>query len=461
MAGNFGIGIGSFMNGLMQGAQLRKDWEQRDLQNAREERRLKLAETQDARDANLGERRMKLAENADTRAASADTRSAEEHGLRMKSGLADFSYTQSERAADAPIKTAERSSRLGILKSEQATRDAASAGMEAAKTEHEAARSRSIIKGVGADGKPTFTVDGKVASTEDEANRLFEQNHGTLMDRFHKIAVPQIQQSYLAAGNVEKAEAFGKWVQDAQVRKGIEIAGRLEGAFQLGDWDGVTKHFRALVGNGGYMALQDYDLASEPIKGKDGRTVGVRAKFRNKLTGETHDADYKDIGELHVALMGMVNPRAVFEWNGKQIESKDAAKVDMAKGKQKLANDIELEASKSALKIAEERARFGGTNISPKDYAAGVIETHKTLLEANAFNVVDKEGKVSKLPVDDQMRIAEEQYRRVLAGQTRERGIIPTKPAGPPPAPSPLSFAAPAPPAQRPAPPLQRALHFR
>lgn len=475
--GNFGMGIGAFMEGLTSGMKTKAllDKEQRDSERA--DRLMSLRENADAREAKASDLNLKKAQSdmdwqekdraftQSERAADAPVRVAQ-----RKSVIDDINYKEAERTADAPVKTAQRQSTIDDLAFKKTERDADAPVRTAQrqstiddlafkKTEREAEapvkeaqrksvlgslqdaeelrqtqkqgvadadkaykeqRAGSIVVGKDENGNDTFTVDGQKAGSQAEADKMFEQRHGTFMEAYRTTVVPKIQQGYLARGDLKSAEAWQKWNDDERVKKGIDTAGRLEGAFRAGDWDGVSKHFNSLAQSKDYMALGDVDVKAEPIKGDDGKTVGLKATYTDKKSNTTRTEEFKDMDSLHTALMGMVNPASVFEYNKQQLAAVQAAKIDAAKENRKLANDIDLKRVESALKIGEERAKQGFGD--PKSYSDTIMKQVQSMGENDLT--------FAKKPPEEQVAAADaivsEAYRR--AGRARPAQATPGAP---------------------------------
>ena len=433
---NYGLGIGSFMDGLVKGANVRRQMDRDKFDQDMAQKRLDLSVKQDDRAANqqtfdqdMRTKDFGIRQGQDSRAAKMDE-------FNLSRAKSDQTYIEGERAADAPVKAAQRKSVLtGFADADEQRTKLRTAGAEADKA-YADKKAASIKADTDADGKKTFSMDGKAFATEQEATAAFEQRHGTAMDNYHRTVVPQIERMKAQAGDIQGAEAWRKWNEDARVRKGIDTAGRLEMAFRSGDWDAVNQHFNTLTQNKDYMAMDGHEVATSPIKNASGQTVGLKGVYTNKATGETTTKEYKDLGALHTELMGMVNPASVFEWNKQQLESKRAAEAKMAEENNKTANQITLERAKqegqidqkrveSALKIAEDRAKGGGLGVSREQYAKGVVDMHQKLRDARAFRKKGADGKPVEMSLDEQMALADAKYRELLARAGTPSSVAP------------------------------------
>ena len=315
MGSNYGLGIGSFMDGLVKGAQVRRQMDRDKFDQDMAQKKLDLAVKQDDRAANqqtfdqdMRTKDFGLRQGQDTRAAKMDE-------FNLSRAKSDQTYIEGERAAEAPVKAAQRKSILtGFADTDEQRTKLRTAGAEADKA-YADKKAASIKVEADAEGKKTYSMDGKAFPTEQEATAAFEQRHGTAMDNYHRTVVPQVERMKVQAGDIQGAEAWRKWNEDARVRKGIDTAGRLEMAFRSGDWDAVNRHFNTLTQNKDYMAMDGHEISTAPLKNASGQTIGIKGTVTNKQTGETTTKEYKDLGALHTELMGMVNPQSVFDWN--------------------------------------------------------------------------------------------------------------------------------------------------
>lgn len=354
---NMGIGIGSFIQGLANGANVARQWDKQD------------------QEAKFKERQLSILENADKRATAKDSRDAANQDQ-------DRQWKAEDRSANAPILAAQRRSALGALSDADAEKEAKkSAGEEA------------------------------TAAFKSDPNR-----YGSVTEAYRQIAVPKVKQFYLSQGDTAKADAFEKWANDKRIENGIETVGKLEQSFQRGDWDAVSKHYNSLMSDGAYVPQTGFKYSAEPIKGKDGKVVGLRATTTSP-DGESANEDFTDITQVHQKLMPMISPQTMFEFGKHQYEQEQATKAERAKSQNKLVNDITLEGVKNqnqadlkrmeiAGKIAEERAKALGPQ-GIKDYANGVLQVMKLQSENNAG--------FAKLPPEQQASQAAQIYEQVRA----------------------------------------------
>jgi hypothetical protein len=377
---NYGIGIGSFLDGLTKGMALKNQQDQQKVTN------------------DLNERRMKLSEGQDARAAQSDA-------LSLKKAQTDLDNSQADRAATAPILAAQRKVQLDNLNDESEQRATVRSGTDQAQKDYAAEKAKSIIVGKDDAGNPTYAVDGEKAASADDADKLFEQKHGAFMDAYRTRVVPKIINGYLKRGDVKSAEAFQKWSDNKGVESATQDYGRMMQSATMGDWDGATKYLNSMATNGDAISQDRHKLVATPIKDKDGKTSGIHVDYKDNVSGQTFGRDFSDMDEFHKYAATLMSPDSLFEQGKADLAAHQAAQAEKAKGLNKLANDITLanvnsnnkmdeDQLKSKLNIAEEFAKNNGYQ-NPKEFANSTRDMLKNMADNDMLktNVVGDDGK--------------------------------------------------------------------
>lgn len=402
-----GTGLGSFMDGLMKGAQVSNQLESSQREQDRADKRLDIETTRDKRQA-----------DADA--------------LKLKKDGADFDYQQQERAANAPILAGQRKSVLQSLQDQQDMRETLSGGMKQAQQDYDAEKAKSITATPGADGKTVLAVDGQQVASADEAEKLFQQRHGSFMDHFRQSYLPKVQQMYLSRGDAANADAWQKWGQNQKIQGGMEAYGRLEGRAQMGDWSGVADEFNSLSQNKDYNPFHGHQAKATVLKDDKGNAVGIHVEYQDPSGGAKFARDFKDMAEFH-QLAAQYNPQQIFEQTKTQVEATQAAKVKMAEKNNEVAGQIAVERAKSDGQIDQERVKTAlKTAGGDPDTAKGVLDTYDKIKDPVSGKVTAKDpatGKDVELSVEEGMRKASEIYHSV-----RLRGVTGGAPAVPAPA---------------------------
>lgn len=447
---NLGIGIGSFMTGLAQGMALKNKQDQQKIENDLAERKMKLIEGKDARDAQ---------------------NDAQDRKWKQE----DRDFQTSERSADAPIKAAQRKAQLDGLNDESEMRTTLRTGTDNAKKEYEAEKAKSILIGKDEAGNETYTVDGEKAASKDDADKLFEQRHSTFMDAYRTKMVPAVVQGYLKRGDVKSADAFQKWSNQKGVENAVHDYGRMMQSLQLSDWDGANKSLNSMMKNGDYVSQDRHDIKAEPIKDKDGKTAGIRVNYKDKVTGANSSKDFTSMDEFHQFAATMASPDSAFEQGKRDYEAHISAQSDKAKGLNKLANDITLESAKSANKMDEDQLKSRLSIV--EEFAKKTnnqseinqkINIWKSMNEIGQDSPFRKEivenGKTKKVDMTpaEQAALVEEQYKLFKDNDTTASPAAPVPGAGGATPPAARSIMRQDAPAQQPtlAPPPRRQLPF-
>jgi len=288
---NYGIGIGSFMAGLQQGKAAAAAANQQDFQN-------------------------NLATNADQRAGAAATDALATSKQSRDQSATTFGNQQQDYADNKPLVAAQREDKLATLKGAAdtiAVNTAAAADSDAA---YSAAQGQSIFPvGKDANGDPTFSVDGKLVGSAEAASDAFDRAHQSRMQTYYNTAGPKIINDFIENGQPEKAQAFIKAHQDVDFQKGVDSLGRLEGAYQTGDWSGVNENLNNILSNAGYINSANHDASAKPIIGPDGTATGLTVSYKNKNTGEDVTKTFNSMADLHAAISGLISPQAAVAHN--------------------------------------------------------------------------------------------------------------------------------------------------
>lgn len=369
----FGYGIGSFMEGLASGIRNGQAISARGRAEALDERRLQMQEEAARRDAendaytrSVNEKKMKWAEEdrvKNTENEKADRAWQDKQHTWTEQ---DRARQEADRAANAPLVDATRKASMieqeNRLKGQQSEADILKMG-DQAKSEYESGKSKSILVGKDETGKQTYSVDGEKVASKDEAEKLYEERHGSFMDNYYTNVAPKVVDTYIAQGNPQKAEQFKKFLEAEQGKKTVEIGGRIMQSYLLGDMDGVNKGINKLIRGGKYMVTDGYDVKAEPLKDEKGNTVGLRGVFKNKQSGETFNKDYAG-DQLTEMIAGLSNPTVIFEQG---IQAAAAHRAAAAKEREK---GIDTGAD-----IMKKQAEIGDPNALKKELYDKMITT--------------------------------------------------------------------------------------
>lgn len=154
-----------------------------------------------------------------------------------------------------------------------------------------------------------YRVGNQAFATREEARAAAEKQAPDMMHFMTKTLVPRMQQAYIEHGDVEMADAWGKWAEDRDNKAAMkEWAGAYRAA-QIGNFEKAADHVFNL-----YKRYDDgiTPLSKETVKDKDGNITGFNVRLKNDSTGEEYSQfiDKKALTEMGLAAL---SPQAMFE----------------------------------------------------------------------------------------------------------------------------------------------------
>ena len=408
MSGNFGVGIGSFMAGVERGNEA--------------------VRAANAADAAAAQQQFNnnLATNQDQRAAAASQLAIDQGNNNLAQNKTLFGQQQQDYADSANLRNLQRQDKESEITDKNETSAINSAAAADSDAAYNAAKAKSIFIGKDANGNPTYSVDGQAVPSQQAASDLYDQTHQDRMDTYFKVGGPKIVSDMLASGDRAGAEAFIKAHQDHAFQKGVDSLGRLEGAANVGNWDGVNTHLNAILSNAGYINPANHEASAEPILDPTtGKATGLTVNYKNKNTGEQVTKNFNSMSDLHASLSGLISPQAAAAHNQSIIDAQTAAAAKTAQGLEETKNKIAVNDAQSANTIKENAAK--AIVESPEKRASGIRDLYKSLEDNNGF--VDANGKPVELTADQKMAKAAELYDANIAA-ARGLGAGGTSPFG-------------------------------
>lgn len=163
----------------------------------------------------------------------------------------------------------------------------------------------------GAD-RLSFGVIGKdmpVKATKAQRQRATEAG----VKFYQDAAMPPIVEHYLRTGQIEKAQAFEKFVADQRTQKGMRSWMGAVHSLNIGDSDGFVD---GIVGaynsyyDDGFTALKE---ESEFRKDSEGNLVSARIAFRKDESGEVFYEEFATTGDVLKVVLGKLSPEGAFD----------------------------------------------------------------------------------------------------------------------------------------------------
>lgn len=194
---------------------------------------------------------------------------------------------------------------------------------------------------------------------------------------YNEQFVPRYIQQYLQQGKIPEAQAFQKYVQDANVQQGLKYGSSFMRAVQLGDAEGAMGSMVKLFNQPGYFENGWSAVNAKLTRDKDGNAAGMDITLKNDATGETTTHTFKTLEDAYRTVMPFTDPKNVFDYATQQIAASTKAKAemqkeergfqrDMVKLQAQQGNTLESQANQSQLRRAEEAEKLrngGGSNV--------------------------------------------------------------------------------------------------
>lgn len=283
-----------------------------------------------------------------------------------------------------------------------------------------------------------------------------------VMGYYMQNVAPKLQQHWLANGDVEKANAFGKWIQDSNVQQGMKYGAGMMRAAQLGDADGVMNNMVKLYNQPGYFEDGQSAVGAEIRRDDKGNAAGMDITLRNDKTGEETTHTFNSMDEVYKLAAQFGSPDQVFKFGMEQLKAGQDAAVSSAKEKRewdrKLTEKgidqgykLEGQANESQLRRAEkaEEARTGAGNRKITDAKATInflkengasdeyiksnmagilgIENRSRPVSSRIDDYIkmrtDSDRKFGKLSLDEQIKEAQNYISAVDRQTTSEQGV--------------------------------------
>jgi hypothetical protein len=362
MGSNFGIGFGGFANGFLRGMeagkQLREAWQEGEANDARNKA---MDDAQSAREAAIAARQAALL--GTTGQPGQPGQDTGTPGVSQV-GQIDMSQPQpavpldATAAAPATPTMPTTTPTQNAVAAPTATQAAAAASVPDTATPTadaggDAATNQPSAQDVVAAGSPTaadlapkFAAVGLPTSTAPKGNMTPEQARAQaekdvpdVMDFFNKN-IPAITQTYLRQGNIDKANEWQKYAQDAQTQKNMKTWADAYKNMQLGNYEQAGDQIMELYGK---YPDGITPVSKEVVKDKDGNVTGFNVKTKIDATGEERN---QFISTADMANLGLtaLSPPKMFEAAYKAKVAKDAAvaaaQAEAGKQKMKMIADI-------------------------------------------------------------------------------------------------------------------------
>lgn len=266
------------------------------------------------------------------------------------------------------------------------------------------------------------------AQGADEARAKTDGTIDNVMNYYMQNTAPKLQQYWLSQGDMDKANAFGKWIQDTNVQQGMKYGAGMIRAAQMGDPDAVMDNMVKLYNQPGYFEDGLSAVKAETRRDKDGNATGWDITLRDNKTGKESTHSFNSMDDIYKTAMQFGDPKNVFEYGMQELQAGRKAQLETAKEnrdwQRRLAEKeidqgykLEGQNNESQLRQAEKRAEGTTGNKKVQDAQAaedylrsrGVPEESIKALAPTLIGVQNQSAPMSKR-VDDYIKTRSEDF---------------------------------------------------
>jgi len=195
-----------------------------------------------------------------------------------------------------------------------------------------------------------YEVDGKQFGSPEAARGQAERGQGSVMDYFMRDAAPKIGETFLAQGNIEKAEAWNQWISDSQTRRGMEHWSRALRAAQMGDNKGFVDAITQAYNSPGYA---DDGLTVKSHRINDGGSITMIFE----RDGEEFEQTFENTEDLQQMAIGLLSPNNAFEITRAQAQSAAEARSKAAQEDLKFQRELYRDEAKHGQSLEQDTHR--------------------------------------------------------------------------------------------------------
>ncbi len=195
-----------------------------------------------------------------------------------------------------------------------------------------------------------YEVDGKQFGSPEAARGQAERGQGSVMDYFMRDAAPKIGETFLAQGNIEKAEAWNQWISDSQTRRGMEHWASALRAAQMGDNKGFVDAITQAYNSPGYA---DDVLSVKSHRINDGGSITMIFE----RDGEEFEQTFENTEDLQQMAIGLLSPNNAFEITRAQAQSAAEARSKAAQEDLKFQRDLQRDEMRHGQSLEQDTHR--------------------------------------------------------------------------------------------------------
>lgn len=153
----------------------------------------------------------------------------------------------------------------------------------------------------------------------------------SVTDYYMKNTAPKLKEYWLSQGDVTKADAFGKWLDNENVQQGMKYSAGFMRAAQLGDAQGAMDNLVKAYNQPGYFDDGKSAVNAKLIRDKNGDNAGMEITLRDNKSGEETTQTFNSMADVYKMGMQFASPETVFNYGMKQLEAGQSATAATAK----------------------------------------------------------------------------------------------------------------------------------
>ncbi len=226
------------------------------------------------------------------------------------------------------------------------------------------------------------------AQGADEAKANTDGKMDSVMNYYMQNTAPKLQQYWLSQGDMDKANAFGKWIQDTNVQQGMKYGAGMIQAAQQGNPDAVMDNMVKLYNQPGYFEDGFSAVKADVRRDKDGNAAGWDITLKNNKSGKETTHSFNSMDDIYKTAMQFGDPKNVFEYGMQQLKAGQEAQLSAAKEgrdwqrkltEKEIDQNYKLEGqnNESQLRQAEKRAEgtTGNKKVQDAQAAEGYLRS--------------------------------------------------------------------------------------
>ena len=150
-----------------------------------------------------------------------------------------------------------------------------------------------------------------------------------VVNYYMKNTAPLMQQHFLETGDVAKADAFGKWINDANTQKGMRYSAAAMRSAQMGDADGFAENLQGAYNT--YQPDAGISITGSKVNRDDkGNATGMTLTMKGK-DGKEFTQDYNGMEDIYKQFSGFASPDQVWKYGQDQIALAQKTRAEAAK----------------------------------------------------------------------------------------------------------------------------------